>query len=156
MPIIKYDALDRAILRELQTNARISNADLADHIGLSASACLRRVRHLETSGVIQEYVAILGPEASSRSQTVFVQVTLKSQENHDLKAFEAQVQACSQVMECYLMSGDQDYMLRVVVSGAADYERLHREVLTCLPGVDRVRSSFALRTVQKKAGVPLD
>lgn len=149
------DTIDHSILHELQNSGRMSNADLADKVGLSPSACLRRVRQLEQSGIIQGYVAILNQDMSERSQNVFVQVTLKSQESHDLEAFEAQVHACREVMECYLMSGDQDYMLRVIVSGARDYERLHREFLTRLPGVDRVRSSFALRTVRKKTEIPM-
>ncbi len=150
------DALDRAILHELQNNARISNADLADRVALSPSACLRRVRILEDTGVIQEYAAILSQEASGRSQSVFVEITLKSQESHDLEAFENQVRARPEVMECYLMSGDQDYLLRVLVTDASGYEQLHREFLTRLPGVDRVKSSFALRTVRKKTEIPLD
>jgi DNA-binding Lrp family transcriptional regulator len=151
-----FDTIDRSILRELQTNGRISNADLADQVGLSPSACLRRVRQLEQTGIIQAYAAILNQDMSAHSQNVFVQITLKSQESHDLQAFEAQVHACPEVMECYLMSGDQDYILRVIVSGATDYERLHREFLTRLPGVDRVKSSFALRTVRKKTEIPLN
>ncbi|TNE37891.1 MAG: Lrp/AsnC family transcriptional regulator [Alphaproteobacteria bacterium] len=156
MQQIDFDAIDRSILHQLQNQGRMSNADLADRVGLSPSACLRRVRQLEDSGIIQDYVALLNQDMTRRSQNVFVQITLKSQEGHDLEAFEAQVNDCPEVMECYLMSGDQDYILRVIVKDAQDYERLHREFLTRLPGVDRVRSSFALRTVRKKTELPID
>ena len=152
---MNYDAIDRSILTELQNHGRMSNADLAEKVGLSPSACLRRVRQLEESGIIQGYAALLNQDMTAHSQNVFVQMTLKSQENHDLQAFERQVRQCPEVMECYLMSGDQDYLLRLVVKGAQDYERLHREFLTRLPGVDRVRSNFALRTVRKKTGIPI-
>ncbi len=149
------DALDKSILHELQVDGRMSNADLAEKVGLSQSACLRRVRALEDHGVIEQYAALVSQGAAGLLQNVFVQITLKSQESHDLEVFEAKVQEHPQVMECYLMTGASDYMIRVIVADAADYEKLHRQFLTCLPGVDRVVSSFALRTVRKKTEVPL-
>jgi len=152
----QIDTIDHAILSRLQTDGRISNADLAAIVGLSPSACLRRVRALEESGVIENYVALLNLGASGRPQSVFVQITLHSQESHDLEAFEREVVAQRQVMECYLMTGDADYLLRVIVRDAAEYEGLHRHFLTRLPGVDRVKSSFALRTLIKKTQIPLD
>jgi len=156
MQSFAVDTLGRAILKALQRNGRISNADLAEGVGLSQSACLRRLRALEEAGVVVGYTALLDQAVSGRPQSVFVQITLKSQESHDLEAFEAHVTERPEVMECYLMTGDSDYLLRVIVKDAADYERLHREFLTRLPGVDRVKSSFALRVVQKKNEIPLD
>ncbi len=153
---IKIDTIDRAILSRLQNDGRISNADLAEQVGLSPSACLRRVRALEQGDFIENYAAILNQAASGRPQSVFVQITLHSQESHDLEAFEREVVAQAQVMECYLMTGDADYLLRVIVRDAAEYESLHRHFLTRLPGVDRVKSSFALRTLVKKTQIPLD
>ena len=152
---MKVDSIDRSILHELQLDGRMSNADLSEKVGLSQSACLRRVKSLEDSGVIESYVALVSQKAAGLLQDVFVQVTLKSQESHDLEAFEAKVQDHPQVMECYLMTGASDYMIRVVVADAPDYERLHRHFLTRLPGVDRLVSSFALRTVRKKTEIPL-
>lgn len=156
MPNISLDALDRSILKELQINGRTTNAELATRIGLSESACLRRVRILEDRGIIERYVAMVSEAAGGRPQSVFVRISLDSQESHHLKALEDKVVERPEVMECYLMTGDEDYLLRVIVKDAADYERLHRDFLTQLPGVNRVTSSFALRTVRKKTQVPLD
>ncbi len=153
---MKLDTIDRAILSRLQVEGRISNAELAEQVGLSPSACLRRVRALEAKGLIEGYVAILNQAASGRPQSVFVQITLHSQDSQDLEAFERDVVARPEVMECYLMTGDADYLLRVIVRDAAEYETLHREFLTRLPAVDRVKSSFALRTVRKKTAIPLE
>ena len=153
---MEIDTLDHAILGALQENGRISNADLAQLVGLSQSACLRRVRTLENGGIIEGYAALLNQAVSGRPQSVFVQITLVSQEGHDLEEFEAHVIERPEVMECYLMTGDADYLLRVIVKDAADYERLHREFLTRLPGVDRVKSSFALRVVRKRSAIPLE
>lgn len=149
------DTVDRAILRELQIDGRMTNAELAERINLSSSACFRRVRILEDKGIIESYSAILNQAACGRGQNVLVSITLRSQDSKDLEAFEAQIGRHAEVMECYLMSGDSDYHLRVVVEDASDYERLHRDVLTKLPGVDRVRSSFALRTVRKTTALPI-
>lgn len=146
--------IDRAILNQLQVDGRITNAELATRVGLSPSACFRRVRNLEDRGVINEYTAVIDQAACGHPQNVFVEVSLKSQEGHDLEEFEAQVASIPEVMECYLMSGDFDYLIRVIVKDTADYERLHRHFLTRLPGIDRVRSSFSLRTVEKKMVMP--
>jgi len=153
---MEIDTIDHAILGALQKKGRMSNADLAHQVGLSQSACLRRVRTLEQAGIIEGYTALLNQKVSGRPQSVFVQITLVSQESHDLEEFEAHVIECPEVMECYLMTGDADYLLRVIVKDAADYERLHREFLTRLPGVDRVKSSFALRVVRKRSTMPLE
>jgi DNA-binding Lrp family transcriptional regulator len=149
------DRIDRAILHELQLDARLSNTALADRINLSESASLRRVRNLERSGLIRGYVGLVDQTLVGYPDNVFVQITLVSQQRDDLAAFEAAVASLPEVMECYLMSGEADYILRVVVEDARDYERIHSNHLTRLPGVDRVHSSFALRTVIKKTEVPI-
>lgn len=149
------DKIDRGILRELQRNGRLSNVELAAKVGLSESACLRRVKILEGEGFIEGYAMLVNPAAIGKPESVFVHVTLDSQQQEALQAFEKAVRNVPGVMECYLMSGEEDYLLRVIVHDAADYERLHREQLTRLPGVARVKSFFTLRTVVKKTEVPL-
>ena len=149
------DRIDRAILHELQLDGRLTNAALAERVNLSESACLRRVRNLEGSGLLRGYVALVDQSSAGYPDNVFVQITLHSQQRADLDAFEAAIRAIPEVMECYLMSGDADYIVRVIVADARDYERIHSQHLTRLPGVDRVHSSFALRTVIKKTEVPV-
>ncbi len=149
------DRIDRAILHELQSDARLSNTALSARVNLSESACLRRVRNLEGLGLIQGYVGIVDQSMAGYPDNVFVQITLASQQRDDLAAFEAAVTGLPEVMECYLMSGDSDYLLRVIVEDARDYERIHSNHLTRLPGVDRVHSSFALRTVIRRTEVPI-
>lgn len=149
------DTVDRAILRQLQIDGRMTNAELSERVNLSPSACFRRVKIMEEKGIIENYTAILNQVSSGHPQNVFVQVTLRSLDSHDIEAFEARIAEHPQVMECYLMSGDSDYMLRVVVADTGDYERMHRDFLTKLPGVDRLKSSFALRTVVKSTALPL-
>ncbi len=152
---IDLDRTDRAILHEIQMDARLSNAALAERINLSESACLRRVRNLERRGIIRGYVGLVDQSLAGYPDNVFVQITLSSQKRDDLAAFEAAVAGLPEVMECYLMSGVSDYILRVIVADARDYERIHSNHLTQLPAVDRVHSSFALRTVIKKTEVPI-
>jgi len=152
---VRLDRIDRAILAELQRNGRLSNRELAERVHLSESACLRRVRALEEAGVIDRYAALVNQAKVGLPGNVFVSITLNRQEQADLAAFEAAVQGVPEVMECYLMTGQQDYLLRVVVSDPADFERLHSQHLTRLPGVARVQSSFALRLVRKGSGLPL-
>ncbi len=149
------DAVDKRILHELQLDGKLTNMTLAERVSLSESACLRRVRALENSGLITGYVAIVDQFRVGYPDNVYVQVTLHSQQRRDLDAFEAAIKAIPEVMECYLMSGTSDYIVRVVVADARDYERIHSQQLTRLPGVDRVHSSFALRTVVKKTEVPI-
>jgi Lrp/AsnC family transcriptional regulator, leucine-responsive regulatory protein len=153
--MIDLDAIDLKILTLVQADGRISVADLAAAVALSASACHRRLKRLEDEGVIESYVALLNPAPLGRATSVFVQITLDRQQEQDLRAFEAKVMECPEVMECYLMAGDSDYLLRVVVADGRDYERLHTQTLTRLPGVARVRSSFALRAVAKRTALPL-
>jgi len=152
---VKIDRIDRVILHELQQNAKLSNHALAALANLSESACLRRVRRLETSGWIRGQVCLVDQSMAGYPDNVFVQITLTSQQQDDLAAFEVAAKELPEVMECYLMSGDSDYLLRVIVKDARDYERIHSQYLTRLPGVDRVHSSFALRTVTKKTELPI-
>ena len=149
------DRFDRAILDALQKDGRISNVDLAGAINLSESACLRRVRALEDDGIIDRYVALIGQARVGLPGNVFVHIGLHREEDSELSAFEEAVRSIPEVMECYLMTGEFDYLLRVVVTDMADFERLHKESLTRLPGVARVNSSVAIRTVQKTTELPL-
>ena len=150
---MKLDAIDQKLLHELQVDGRISNVALAERVHLSTAACLRRVRNLEDSGLIQAFVALVDQSTAGFPEDVFVQITLYSQKKLDLLSFEREVVKHPEVMECYLMSGPADYLLRVIVADARDYERLHSEFLTSLPGVDRVQSNFALRTVVKRTEI---
>lgn len=149
------DKYDKSILEALQRDGRISNVHLAALVSLSESACLRRVRALEESGMIDRYAALLSQPKVGLSGNVFVHIGLHREEESVLAAFEEAVRDIPEVMECYLMTGEFDYLLRVVVSDMADFERLHRDSLTRLPGVARVNSSVAIRTVQKKTELPL-
>lgn len=152
---MKIDRIDKLLLAALQHDGRISNRDLAEKVHLSESACLRRVRALEEAGVIDRYAALVNQTKVGLPGNVFVSITLNRQEQHDLAAFEEAVKRVPEVMECYLMTGQQDYLLRVVVSDTADFERLHSQTLTRLPGVARVHSSFALRLVRRGNELPL-
>ena len=153
--MVSLDRTDRAILHELQLDGRISNVKLAERVNLSESACLRRVKLLEEAGIIGGYAMLINQAAVGLSGNVFVEITLNRQRREDQDAFEASVARVPEVMECYLMSGDYDYLLRVVVADAGDYERIHHEQLTSLPGVARVRSSFALRAATKRTELPI-
>jgi len=152
---MRLDRFDKAILDQLQRDGRISNVQLAALVNLSESACLRRVRVLEKAGLIERYAALLDQKEAGLTGTVFVHIVLGREEQSDLAAFESAVQNIPEVMECYLMTGEFDYLLRVVVSDMADFERIHHSELTRLPGVARVNSSVAIRTVTKKTALPL-
>jgi DNA-binding Lrp family transcriptional regulator len=151
----ELDAIDRRILDVLQNNARIANVDLAERVGVSASPCWRRVREMENSGVITRYVTLLEPAALGLQVSVFVQVTLEKQIEGALEIFEAAVRLRPEVMECYLMTGDADYHLRVVVADLPAYERFLMEHLTRVPGIANIRSSFALKQVKYTTALPL-
>ena len=153
--MLSLDRTDRAILHELQMDGRVSNVRLAERVNLSESACLRRVKLLEEAGVIGGYAMLISQAAVGLPGNVFVEIALNRQRREDQDAFEAALVRVPEVMECYLMSGEYDYLLRVVVADAADYERIHHEQLTSLPGVARVRSSFALRAVTKRTELPI-
>ena len=147
------DKIDRELLRSLQADARATNAELAQRIGLSPSACLRRLQRLERSGVIRAYTAVLDGEALGRGSTVFIEVTLTGQSGAVLDAFERAVAACPDVLECHLRSGDFDYLLRVAVADMRDYERVHRQHVAAFPHVARVRTAFAMRAVVPLRGL---
>ena len=149
------DVIDYRILARLQDNARISNSDLAREIGLSPSPCLRRVRDLENSGAIKGYAALLEPAVVGLPVSVFVQVTLERQVETALEDFERTVLARPEVMECYLMTGDADYMMRIVVADVRAYEKFLKEHLTRAPGVASINSSFALNQVKYGTALPL-
>ena len=151
---LHIDELDRSILLALQGEARLSNVQLAKKVGLSESACLRRVKALENSGIVDRAVLLLNQNALGFSGTVFVRVTLKEQQQETLQFFENAVIGIEQIMECYLLSGDADYMLRVIYKDNEDYKKIHLK-LTNLPGVQRVHSSFALSKVIKKTELPI-
>lgn len=133
----------------------MSNADLAERVHLSQSACLRRVKRLEADGVIESYVALVDSAKIGRPSVIFVEVSVASQSDEALSAFETAVRQVPDVMECHLMSGTADYLLRIVAADVSDYARIHKEHLARLPGVSRVHSSFVLRTVSKKTSHPL-
>ena len=149
------DKFDKLILEALQEDGRMRNVQLANRVNLSESACLRRVRALEESGMISRYAALLSQNEAGLPGNVFVQIGLHREVESELSAFEDAVRDIPEVMECYLMSGEFDYLLRVVVADMADFERIHKTELTRLPGVARVNSSFGIRTVQRKTQLPL-
>jgi DNA-binding Lrp family transcriptional regulator len=155
-PRTALDAIDRRILLLLQANARLTNAELAEQVGISPSPCWRRVRALEQAGVIARYVTLLNPEVAGLPVSVFVSVSLEKQIEPALEMFQRAVRARPEVMECYLMTGDSDYLLRVVVSDLAAYERFLMDHLTRIPGVASIRSSFALKQVKYSTALPLD
>ena len=152
---MKIDKTDRTILNALQLDGRLSNVNLSQQVNLSESACLRRVKLLESAGVVERYSMLVNQAAVGLPGNVFVEISLAQQQQDELDIFEERVLNIPEVMECYLMSGDYDYLLRVVVANASDYERIHHQHLTRLPGVARVRSSFALRTVTKSQELPI-
>ncbi len=154
--MIECDRTDRQILQLLQSDGRMSNTDVAERVHLSPSACLRRTKRLEEEGLIEGYRMLLNQQAIGKPTNVFVEISLKSQNEEILDAFERAVIQCPDIMECYLMAGDADYVVRVIATDVADYERIHRTYLSRLPGVARLRSSFALRTVCHKTALPLE
>ena len=147
--MIEMDATDRRILTVLQRDGRKTNSDLAADVGLSPSACHRRVQRLEDLGVIRGYVALLDARKLERPTTVFVEITLSGQADEILEAFEREVRKIPDVLECHLMAGSADYLLKVVAEDTEDFARIHRQHLSRLPGVRQMQSSFALRTVVK-------
>lgn len=152
---MKLDATDRAILTALQDDGRLTNAELSERVHLSPSACLRRTRLLEESGLIARTVALLDARLAGLPGTAYVSVTLDSQGRAALDRFEAAVRAVPEITECYLLAGQHDYLLRVVYRDSADLERLHTEILTPLPGVVRVQSTLTLRTVKRTTRLPI-
>jgi DNA-binding Lrp family transcriptional regulator len=150
------DMTDREILAALGGDGRLSNVALADRVHLSPSACLRRVRRLEESGIIDRYAAVIDPAKIGKATSVFVDISLSSQREDLLDSFEAAVTHVPGVMSCHLMAGDADYVVHILCADVEDYERIHRSYLSRLPGVTRLRSSFALRTVCSKPAYELE
>lgn len=146
------DDIDRAIIRALRADGRMPNAALAAAVGLSASACLRRLRLLESRGIIRGYTVLVDEPSPAGVVTVIVQITLERQTDDHLRRFEDAVRRCPEVRQCHLMTGIADYQLRVEARDAADYERIHKEALSRMPGVARIQSSFAIRTVIRGGG----
>lgn len=141
------DAVDRQILQLLRLNARMSNAALAKEVGRSPSACLRRIKLMEEAGILRGYTAIVDTASAASPITVIINITLDRQTEDHLDRFEAAVRKSPDILECYLMTGGSDYLLRVEVGDASQFERIHRDVLARLPGVQRINSSFSIRDV---------
>jgi Lrp/AsnC family leucine-responsive transcriptional regulator len=156
MPLEKLPEIDTQLLRHLQRNARITNASLANTARLSPSACLRRVRSLEERGYVRSYVAMLNPERLGLGVSVFIQVSLEKKDEATLQGFERAILKRPEVMECYLMTGDSDYLLRVVAPDVAAFERFLMEHLTKIRGIASIKSSFALKQVKYTTALPLD
>lgn len=149
------DAIDGRILAELQADSRLTNVELAGRVGLSPSPCLARVRALEKAGVIRRYVALVEPAALGLGVHVFIQVTLERQVDRNLAEFERRMAQFPQVMECYLMTGDSDYLLRVLVRDMAALQDFIVDELTRIPGVANIRSSFALKQAKYTTALPV-
>jgi Lrp/AsnC family leucine-responsive transcriptional regulator len=152
---MQLDATDRRILGILQKDGRLSNAELSERVNLSPSACHRRVARLEEEGFIDGYVALVNARRLNRPTTVFVEITLSGQADEVLEAFERAVKLVPDVLECHLMAGSADYLLKVVAEDTDDFARIHRQHLARLPGVAQMHSSFALRTVRQTTAIPV-
>ena len=146
---VQLDAIDRAILNELQAHGRLSNVELAHRVHLSPSACLRRVKALEDGGVIAQYVALLNPKAVGRHGLSYTIINLDSTQPHRLQAFEQAVRDSPEILDCFYVAGSNDYLVRFAYRDAEDLERFHAEVLPRLPGVLRSNSMLVLRTIKK-------
>ena len=151
---MELDAIDKKILNILQQDGRMTNIQVAAAVNLSPSACLRRIKQLENVGVIDEYVMLVNASAVGKSTIVFVEITLTGQSEATLEAFEAAVKDHADILECYLVSGNADYLIKVAAADTADFERV-RKRLGALPGLARAQSSFVLRTVAKKTAYQL-
>ena len=149
------DHIDRRLLAALQRDGRMTNDRLAEAATLSPSACHRRVQRLERDGVIDGYVALLDPRKVGLPTTVFVEITLSTQADEVLDAFERAVANIPDVLECHLMAGSADYLLKVVARDTEDFAMIHRKHLARLPGVAQMQSSFALRRVRASTALPL-
>jgi len=152
---MQLDALDLKILSELQADSSLTNLELSRRVHLSPSPCLTRVKALETSGVIQRYVALTNPKALGLGLNVFISISLKEQSKKALAMFESRISEHEEVMECYLMTGDSDYLIRVAVVDMGALEKFILDQLSPIPGVEKIRSSFALKQVRYKTALPL-
>lgn len=149
------DPIDRKIVRTLQRDGRLSNRDLADHVGLSPSPCLRRLKALEQSGVIRGYHAEVDPDLYGLPVTVFIRIRLERHGEETVNAFEAKVQANDSIVECHVMTGQWDYLLRVMVADLRDYERFVRNELQRIGGIGSIDTSFAYGMVKSRAAFPI-
>jgi Lrp/AsnC family transcriptional regulator, leucine-responsive regulatory protein len=149
------DSIDLRILAELQKDGALTNVELAKRVNLSPSPCLARVKSLEASGVIDRYVAIANAQKIGLGLNVFISISLKEQSKHALAAFEERIAEHDQVMECYLMTGDSDYLIRVVIADIQALEKFILEQLTPIPGIEKIRTSFTLKQVRYKTALPL-
>ena len=154
--MLDLDDIDRRILEALQDDGSLSNVELAKRVNLSPSPCLARVKALEQAGVIKRYVALLDPNSVGLQLSVFISISLKQQSKSALELFESRIAEHPQVMECYLMTGDADYLLRVVVSDIQALERFILDHLSPIPGIDKIRSSFTLKQVLYKTALPIE
>ncbi len=152
---MKFDTLDLRLLNELQRDGSLSNVELARRVHLSPSPCLARVKALEASGVIERYVALVNASKLGLGLNVFISISLKTQSKESLNAFESRIAEHDEVMECYLMTGDSDYMIRVAVPDIGALERFILEQLSPIEGIEKIRSSFALKQVRYKTALPL-
>jgi len=152
---MELDDIDRRLLRALQRKGRMSNGQLSEAANLSPSACHRRVQRLEQEGVIRDYVALLDARKLGVTTTVIVEITLQGQTDDIMDGFEKAVTRIPDVLECHLMAGSADYILKVVAEDTDDFARIHRQHLSRLPGVVRMQSSFALKTVFKTTALPV-
>ena len=152
---MNLDTIDLRILRELQADASLSNVALAHKVGLSPSPCLARVKALERGGVIRQVVALLDAQQLGLHLNVFISISLKEQSKSALAEFEQRIAEHDEVMECYLMTGDSDYLIRVAIADMSALEKFILEQLTPIPGVEKIRSSFALKQVRYKTALPL-
>jgi DNA-binding Lrp family transcriptional regulator len=153
--LVQLDAIDRLILDQLQVNGKLTNVELAQRVHLSPSACLRRVKQLEESGVIAQYVALLNPKAVGAHGTSFTIINLASMNNALQESFEQSVRQEPQILDCYYVAGSNDYLIRFAYRDAEDLESFHSGVLMRLPGVERSNSMLVLRTVKKTTALPL-
>jgi len=153
--LVQLDAIDRQILEVLQRDGRLSNVELAQAVHLSPSACLRRVKRLEDSGVIAQYVALLNAKAIGQEGTCYAIVNLESMSNDALATFEQAVRDQPEVLDCFYVAGNNDYLIRFSYQDAADLERFHTDVLMRLPGIARSNSMLVLRTVKRTTALPL-
>jgi Lrp/AsnC family leucine-responsive transcriptional regulator len=152
---MKIDAVDIRILNELQADGSLTNLELAKRVHLSPSPCLTRVKALENDGVIDRYVALVQPKSLGLNLSVFISISLKEQSKSALAAFEKSIADHDEIMECYLMTGDSDYLIRVAVADITALEKFILEQLTPIAGIEKIRSSFALKQVKYKTALPL-
>ena len=152
---VQLDDTDRRLLRVLQRDGRISNLDLAQQCNLSASACSDRVRRLRERGVITGFAAILDPKAIDRALLIFVEVQLDRTTGDTFTEFAHAAQRTPEILECHLLAGAHDYLMRVIYRDSADFERIHTDIITQLPGVTRVQSTLTLRTIKKTSALPV-